>query len=130
MKNIKKIMLMVLCAVMACCVLASCGAKDKFIGKWKCVAVEEGGKKYTKDDDEFEDMEDMGMVPTITFDDDDTGVMKSGDEKEDFDWEVDEDDDDTVIMDQDGDEVEATLDDDELVIKISKNLKMYFEKDD
>ncbi len=130
MKNIKKIMLIVMCAVMACCVLASCGAKDKFVGKWKCVEFKEGGKTYKEGDDEFDEAKEYGMIPTFTFDEDGTGVMKTDDEKEEFDWEVDDDDKNTVIMDQDGDEIEAEFDDDQLVIEISKGVKMYFEKDD
>ena len=127
----KKFVVVMLCAVMACVALAGCGAEKKFLGTWKSVAMEEDGEKYTKDDDEYGEM--IASLLTIELEEEGEGTMKVSmfgqTETEDFDWEVDEDDKNTIIMTKDGDDLEAELDDDQLIVDL-EGTKVYLELDD
>ncbi|MBR1764870.1 MAG: lipocalin family protein [Ruminococcus sp.] len=117
MKKMKKIMLVALCAVAACLMLVGCSGK--FVGTWKTVAVEEDGEKVT--DDSIKDF------IVLEIEKGGEGSIKSLGENQDLEWEADGD---TITLTIDGDDADATLEDDQLVLKLTEGVKVYLEKDE
>lgn len=122
MKNIKKIMLMVLCAVMACVMMTGCSSK--FVGTWKSVAIEEGGEKHTASDETYGEI--VKGFMTIEVEKGGEGTVKALGESNDMKWEADGD---TITVTVDGDDLDFTLKDDQLVADVD-GTKVYLEKDE
>ena len=119
----KKILAAVLLTLTASLLLTGCSSK--FHGTWKSVAIEEDGKKYTTDDDDYGDM--VKDFMTIEIESGGEGTIKiSGEDEEDLEWEADGD---TITLTVDGDDEDAELEDDQLVLK-QDGLKVYLEKDE
>ena len=113
----KKFLAIMLCSVMACFVLAGCSGK--FVGTWKTVAAEEGGQKI--DDDTIKDF------MTIEIEKGGEGSATTFGEKTDLKWEADGD---TITLTIDGEDADAELKDDQLVLDLTDGVKIYLEKDD
>ena len=118
----KKILAAVLLTLTASLLLTGCSSK--FHGTWKSVAVEEDGKKYTTDDDDYGDM--VKDFMTIEIESGGEGTIKASGESKDMEWEADGD---TITMTVDGDDQDAELDDDQLVLDLD-GVKVYLEKDE
>ena len=122
MKNIKKIIALALCTVMACLVLTGCASQ--FHGTWKSVAVEANGKKIDKDDETMGEFVKDFMKVEIEKGGD-AKVTINGDSK-DVEWKCDGDE---ITLTADGDDLDGELKDDQLVFTIEGE-KVYLEKDD
>ena len=118
----KKILAVALCTLTAA--LALTGCSSKFHGTWKSVAIEEGGTKYTADDKDYGDMVDGFMV--IEIESGGEGTIKASGKSKDMEWEADGD---TITMTVDGDDQDAELKDDQLVLELD-GTKVYLEKDE
>lgn len=118
----KKFLAIMLCSVMACFVLAGCSGK--FVGTWKSVAMEEGGQKYTADDPDYGEI--VKSMITIEVEKGGDATFNFGGSKESVEWKADGD---TITFTNDGEDLDATLEDDQLVIEM-EGTKVYLEKDD
>ena len=122
MKNIKKIIALALCTVMACLVLTGCASQ--FHGTWKSVAVEENGEKHDKDDETYGEM--VKSFLTLEIEKGGDGKITAMGETKDLEWKADGD---TITLTVDKDDMDAKLKDDQLVLDFD-GVKVYLEKDD
>ena len=122
MKNIKKIIALALCTVMACLVLTGCASQ--FHGTWKSVAVEANGKKIDKDDETYGEM--VKSFLTLEIEKGGDGKITAMGETKDLEWKADGD---TITLTVDKDDMDAKLKDDQLVLDFD-GVKVYLEKDD
>lgn len=118
----KKFLVVMLCVITACFVLAGCSSK--FEGKWKTVAAEIEGKKYTTSDETYGEM--IKDMITIDVESDGKATFKANGQSEKVDWEADGDE---ITFKKDGDDLKGELKDDQLVLKMGDE-KVYLEKDD
>ncbi|MBR1751360.1 MAG: hypothetical protein IJ740_10875 [Ruminococcus sp.] len=119
----KKILAIIAATAISCGMLTSCGG-SQFVGTWKSVAMESDGQKITKDDETLGSFID-GFL-TIEIEKGGEGKISSDGETKDIEWENDGD---TITITVDGDDQEATLEDDQLVMNFEGE-KLYLEKDE
>ncbi len=108
----KKLLVLIFCAAVACFALAGCG-ESKFMGTWETKSMEENGEKFSADDEELGSVVRNFMV--LFIDEDGKGTISSYGIESDITWELDGSD--TIIIKENDEEMKGKLSGGELTIE-------------
>ena len=107
-------------AIVIVIIVIAANSGAKLVGSWKATKMIEGNTTYTT-----EELEKYNLKAEITFNEDGTGTLKTGTDKEEEKFTYDKD---KKTIKSDGESYNYAIDGKELTVKLSSSMSFVFEK--